>query len=587
MADRKDRGRGPHRDRPARTGAQARRRRRGAGPPTRAAIARREVPIDPLDGPKCAVSGRVVTMDDSFTVRPRGVVWIDGGVIVSVADHGAPPPPGFEDVRPVATGGTIFPGLIELHNHLSYNALRLWDVPRRFENRDEWGRVEDYRRLVSGPMQVLGRSPELMPAVVRYVECKCLVAGTTTTQGIELFSNAGARRYYRGIVRNVERTDDPALPEAGTKISDVDARSAAGFLNRLRKRSCFILHLSEGTNAAARAHFLALRIAPRRWAISSSLAGIHCAALRREDFRVLGRQGASMVWSPLSNLLLYGATAKVEEARDAGVRIGLGPDWSPTGSKNLLGELKVAKLVSDAQGSLFGDREIVAMATRNGAAILKWDQALGSLEAGKRADLLVIEGTTGDPYEALLRADERSVRAVVIAGAPRYGLPSLMKNLGAGGGEPVTVGGRKRVLNLAQATADPVVGAISLAEARRRLEEALANLKELRRRQERSRVRPTAASPGEPTFWSLALDELQETGMELRPRLPWGKRHRLTGPRLPPFATAAATPLSDLLGPLELDPLTVADDRGFLDQIERERNLPEFVASGLRGLYPA
>jgi bifunctional DNase/RNase len=50
---------------------------------------------------------------------------------------------------------------------------------------------------------------------------------------------------------------------------------------------------------------------------------------------------------------------------------------------------------------------------------------------------------------------------------------------------------------------------------------------------------------------------------------------------------AGATPLSELLGPLKLDPLTVADDGDFLDQIERERNLPEFVAKGLRGLYPA
>ena len=53
-----------------------------------------------------------------------------------------------------------------------------------------------------------------------------------------------------------------------------------------------------------------------------------------------------MVWSPLSNLLLYGATARVDAAKRAGVRIGLGSDWSPSGSKNLLGELKVAWLYS-------------------------------------------------------------------------------------------------------------------------------------------------------------------------------------------------------------------------------------------------
>jgi hypothetical protein len=154
----------------------------------------------------------------------------------------------------------------------------------------------------------------------------------------------------------------------------------------------------------------------------------------------------------------------------------------------------------------------------------------------------------------------------------------------------VTLGGRKRLLNLVQETADPAVGAISLGEARRRLDDALQNLKELRRRQEEKGVFraavPGTLAPEEPMRWGLALDELQETGMELRPRLPWGKRGRLTGPALSP-RTAAAKPLSEILTPLELDPLTVADDRDFLDRIEAERNLPEFVAKGLRDLYPA
>ena len=52
-----------------------------------------------------------------------------------------------------------------------------------------------------------------------------------------------------------------------------------------------------------------------------------------------------MVWSPMSNLLLYGGTADIAAALAAGVRIGIGSDWSPSGSKNLLGELKVAWLL--------------------------------------------------------------------------------------------------------------------------------------------------------------------------------------------------------------------------------------------------
>jgi 5-methylthioadenosine/S-adenosylhomocysteine deaminase len=539
-------------------------------------------PIDPLEGPKLGLSGRVVTMDADYTVIERGTVWIEQGAIVAVAKTSDPPPEGFEDVRPVATQGTIYPGLIELHNHLSYNALRLWDVPKRFVNRDQWAGIPEYRKLVSGPMQVLGPSPELMPAVVRFVECKCLVSGTTTSQGIELFSNAGARRYYRGIVRNVERTDDPDLPEASCKIADVDASSALSFLNRLRKKQCFILHLSEGTDEAARRHFLALRISPRRWAIADSLTGIHCAALKREDFRVMGRSHASMVWSPLSNLLLYGDTAKVKEARDAGLRIGLGSDWSPTGSKNLLGELKVAKVVSDAAGGMFEDRELLAMATREAAAILRWDRALGTIEPGKRADLLVLDSANGDPYGSLLRSDERSVHGVLIGGVPRFGVPSLLSRLGAEG-EEVSIGGRKRILNLRQLTADPAVGAIPLAEARDRLRDALARIKELRREQERKGFMGLAPPTNGELSWGLALDELQPSGLELRPRLPW--RRKRTGPTL--AEPHGGPPLSELMVPLELDALTVADDRGFLKQIEAERNLPPFVAPGLKALYPA
>ena len=81
---------------------------------------------------------------------------------------------------------------------------------------------------------------------------------------------------------------------------------------------------------------------------------------------------------------------------EAGVRIGLGSDWSPSGSKNLLGELKVAWLYSQHMlDGLFSARDLVAMATRDAAAILKWHKALGTLEPGKRADLVVIDGKAG------------------------------------------------------------------------------------------------------------------------------------------------------------------------------------------------
>jgi imidazolonepropionase-like amidohydrolase len=72
---------------------------------------------------------------------------------------------------------------------------------------------------------------------------------------------------------------------------------------------------------------------------------------------------------------------------------------------------------------LFSARELVAMATRDAAAILKWHKVLGTLEPGKRADLVVFAGKTGDPYEALIHAKETSIRLVMIKGS-RYSMPS-------------------------------------------------------------------------------------------------------------------------------------------------------------------
>ncbi len=574
-------------------------RKGSTAPATRKA--RRAGPIDPLTGPKLALAGRVVTMDDGFTVKPDAVLFIDHGAIVAVQDRAQPVPSGFDNVAVIETGGTLFPGLIELHNHLSYNVLPLWSpVPKLFQHRGQWPDHSDYRKLISGPMSVVGKyrdadgQPSLLAPLVRYVECKCLLGGVTTSQGIMLSSNAGVQRFYRGIVRNVEQTDDSDLFEAQGRIADVDARDARSFLARLEKEdSCFLLHLSEGVtksgqaDSVARRHFLALQVAPNQWAINDRFAAIHAAGLLPEDFDVLARHGGAMVWSPLSNLLLYGATARVDVAKQAGVRIGLGSDWSPSGSKNLLGELKVAWLYSQhvLHGG-FSARELVAMATRDAAAILKWHKALGTLEPGKRADVVVIDGQTGDPYQALIQAKETAIQLVLINGIARYGIPELMRHLGATG-QALHVGGEQRRLFLEQATADPDVANVSLRAARKVLRKAFHDLPKLARELETPRlknIRRTAVDAPQPVIWSLALDEIQATGVDQRPRLPLNGPRDFTGSKRP-LLRAAAAPLSTILEPITLDPLTVADDPGFLTAIANQPNVPDPIRTGLAELY--
>lgn len=535
-------------------------------------------PIDPLEGPALALRGRVVTMDDKKHVLDDGAVYVQGGTIVAVQDAGKPPPARFEHVAVADTKGTIYPGLIDLHDHLSYNALQLWDVPKKYTNRDQWAKGDTYRKLVTGPMKVLAHTPKYVPAVVRYVEAKCLVGGTTTAQGIALSSYSGIQRFYKGIVRNAEQTDDDDLPEAATHIADVEAKDREKFLKRLNSLDCVLLHLSEGTDEAAREHFLALQGPDGKWAVTSSLAGIHCVALQKQDFAVLAEAGASMVWSPLSNMLLYGATADVTEARKAGVLAALGPDWSPSGSKNLLGELKFARLVDRMNGSGLSDYDLIALATRNPAKILRWDKALGTLEAGKRADLLVVSGTGGDGHAHLFECGEHEVELVVINGVPRYGASRLMKKVlgeAADAGEAGSAGGRARLFYLVQASGDPVVGEVSLGAATELLADGLERLPKLAK----DMVEHPTLDPDAPI---LVLDhEEEDDGVDVRPHLP--------GPGGTPTAeldrAERTTPLEDLLVPLTLDPLTVADDDHFVDTLAKEKNLPKEVAEHVPDLF--
>lgn len=550
----------------------------------------RAVPIDPASSPQWAITGRIVTLDKHSKVIPSGTVWVKDALIAAITEPGQAPPEGFDGIAPVESGGTIMPGLIDLHNHISYNALPLWAVPQKYTNRNTWGNSSEYHRLVTAPMKTVGEATELLPALVRYVEAKQLVGGVTTTQGIALFSAPGIRAYYRGIVRNVEETADKDFPEAGSRIADVDSADANRFLTAIEKKTCYLLHLSEGTDEAAHKHFEALDINGDQWAIAPSLAGIHCAALKPPDFGVLAARGASMIWSPFSNLLLYGQTAVVADAKTAGTahqpfKIGLGSDWTPTGSKSLFGELKVARVYSQNNNSVFTDEQILRLATTNAAEILGWSTQVGSIEQGKRADLFVVSGQDDqNAYAPVFQGDERSIQLVVINGTPRYGTAALMAADGPGR-EQIIVGGEQRVLYLHQDTEDQHVAALSYADAHAQLTDALSNIKQIREQQEaKGAAKLLDAAPdvreGHPR---LALDEFEETHAVQRPHLMLAGQ--VTGPTDNPPPAAAVKPISELLSPITLDALTVADDPTFLNRVKAQINLPDYLEPGLQTLY--
>lgn len=142
---------------------------------------------------------------------------------------------------------------------------------------------------------------------------------------------------------------------------------------------------------------------------------------------------------------------------------------------------------------------------------------------------------------------------------------------------------------LRQDTADPAVTALTLKDASDILQEALQELPELAAELEAPPDRPRArlsAIVGEMSGaqeWTLALDELEDSGVDLRPRLPLRGERELTGAVR--GLDRAAVPLSQVVEPLTLDPLTVADDPAYLRGIEAQLNLPDYVKAGLKRVY--
>lgn len=512
-----------------------------------------------MGGNRRVLVGRIVTMDDVGTVYENGALCIEDDRIAAVVSDPAHIPASFADVTPVQTQGTLYPGLIELHNHLSYNFLPLWNVPRRYTNRNQWRTQEpDYDISISLPAKVIGSNTDqdYARSIARFVECRSLLGGTTTTQGLSS-SGTGGKKWYQGLTRNVEAPLDPDFPAAGGQTLDYRPdQIATDLVPALQKHRPFFYHLSEGTDDDARQRFLDLEYAPNTWAIDRDLITIHCTALKAEQLQRL-QAGAGMVWSPLSNLLLYGETANVAAAKAAGVPIALGCDWSPSGSKNLLGELKIARLVSQHQGGLFTDEELVRMVTSTPAKMLGWQGQVGSIESGRKADILILEGSTQDPYEQLVMAREDLVLAVVIGGRPRHGRMGFL-DFDARHQERFVIGGKDYALDLTEPGDDPLAG-LSLGTAIAKLTDGLARLPEL-----------AAKAPAPNTMaFRLLEDQVRSIDFELDE----GEDFRTMQSKV-----MAAAPV---LRPLSMAPITAVDDAQFHVALKANINLPDYVKAAL------
>ncbi len=391
--------------------------------------------------------GKVVNKDGQAAKKSK-YVYIQDGTIQYV---GTQKPKLEKGVRFLYTTGYIYPGLIDLHTHLTYNIMPIWDgAQSQYSNRFEWRKDENYKKFRETYKAL--NTPEFKLGLFLYDEIQALAGATTLIQESGMIDNESKNLIKSLVVRGTDFAEDMDLdpskkvassfeifePKSDGTFKAKDALESFAKRRSEDKLYSFIVHLAEGrtgflrdhgTDPLCRAEFEALMNHPL---FSDPLntpkppvALIHSSGIDPTNdahIQFLKTWNMGIVWSPVSNLLLYGDTLDVETLLKKGVTIALGSDWSPSGSKHVLDEARFARFYLDQIGAHVSDKQLFQMMTVNSAKMIGHPR-LGEIKAGNLADLFILEDPNPDytPMESLLRTDVKYIQAVVIRGRAVYG----------------------------------------------------------------------------------------------------------------------------------------------------------------------
>jgi 5-methylthioadenosine/S-adenosylhomocysteine deaminase len=399
--------------------------------------------------------GRVVTMDPARRVV-EGSLYARGGAILAV---GGAPPVGFRPDEVIdASGCLVAPGLVQAHVHVCQTLCRgaADDLPLL-----EWlrERVWPYEAALD---------ERAMRACARLAAAELLLGGTTaildmgTVHETDALADELGRAGLRAVVGKAMMDDGEGVPprlreQTRASIDESDALAArwsgahAGRIGYayaprfvLSCSEALLRDVAERRKGGARVHTHASEQAPEvalvrarlgddnvAWLDGIGLSGdqvtlAHCVHLTGAEVALLAAHGTHVAHCPSSNLKLGSGIADVPLLLARGVKVALGADGAPC-NNNLDGflEMRLAALIHKVRG---GARAVDAwtaleLATRGGAAALGLADRVGSLEPGKRADLIVVDARAphavpaGDPASTLVYAARSSdVRDVVVDG---------------------------------------------------------------------------------------------------------------------------------------------------------------------------
>ena len=374
-------------------------------------------PVDTL-----VTAAHVLTMDGSDRVFSPGAVVISKGAIVAVgkpADLLALYSPKQRISRPNAV---VLPGLVNTHTHAAMNLLRgiADDLP-----------LMDWLTKYIFPAEGKNVSPAFVKAGTLLACAEMVRGGTTTFADMYYFESdvasavdqCGMRAVlgetwldfpvpdHKDLAESISVTRAflekwkghprviaavaPHAPFTNSRESLLAARDLA-----LEFKAPLLIHLSE-TKDEQKQIAEKYGATPARWLESIGFLGpnvlaAHGVWLDADDMRLLAERRVGLAHNPESNMKLASGIAPVVAERKAGISVGLGTD-GVAGSNNDLDMWeamdfagKLAK-VSTMDPTALPAKDLLRMATIEGARAMKLDDRIGSLEAGKRADLVAVD----------------------------------------------------------------------------------------------------------------------------------------------------------------------------------------------------
>jgi 5-methylthioadenosine/S-adenosylhomocysteine deaminase len=393
-------------------------------------------------------------MDDAWTVVEADVVVRDG----RIAAIGAAPDSGPTDVLD-ATGAIVMPGFVQTHVHLCQTIFRgladdlpllawlerrIWPLEAAHDGRTlaASARLAAAELLAGGTTTALTMETvhdtdavfeALAPTGLRAVVGKCLMdvrdgpparlhepARRAIDDSLALHRKWHGAAHGRLMTALAPRFAVSCTRELLEAVADASARLQMIVHTHASEQRDEVALVRELTGLDNMAYLAQTGLATPR------LCAAHCVWVTDAEQGLMAERGVQVLHCPGSNLKLGSGVAPVADMRARGIRVSLGADGAAC--NNTLDMFHEMRLAATLQAMRAGPgalraRDVVRMATRDGAAALGLQADIGSIEPGKKADIIVVEAEdlhqtpAEDPYARLVYATRPSdVRATIVDG---------------------------------------------------------------------------------------------------------------------------------------------------------------------------